>query len=91
MADPAQHALLGLYRTFVSLVTSVPISFYDLRICHVLEVLVDKTDHLLVGAEKAVDAAEERLQAELAERGMRFDPIEGEVSLQADDLTQGQP
>ncbi len=29
------------------------------------------------GAEKAVDAAEERLQAELAERGMRFDNRDG--------------
>jgi hypothetical protein len=87
LADPAQHALIGLYRTFVSLVTSVPISFYDLQICHVLGILVDKTDHLLVDAEHSVDEAEGRLQAELAKRGMRFDPIDGEVPLQTDDLT----
>ncbi len=81
LADPAQHALLGLYRTFVSLVTCVPISFYDLHICHALSLLIDKADELLVGAEWAVDEAEERLQAELAEQGMRFDPIDGEVPL----------
>jgi len=48
--------------------------------------LVDKTDHLLVEAEH-VDEAEDRLQAELAKSGMRFDPLDGEVPLRADDLT----
>jgi hypothetical protein len=81
LADPAQHTLMGVQRTFISLITSVPVSLYDLHISHVLRILVDKAHLMLVDAEEAIDDAEQSLQAELAEQGLRFDPIDGEVAL----------
>lgn len=89
LSDPAQQTLRSMYRTFTSLVTSVPISLYDMHMCHVVRILVDKTDRLLVDAEDAVDDAEQRLQAELAERGLRFDPIDGEVAIEAERAMEG--
>lgn len=82
LADPGQQALHGLYRVFVSLVTSAEhFAFYDQLLCHSLSILIDKADKLFVEGERAVDDAEERFQAELAERGLRFDLVHGEVPL----------
>jgi hypothetical protein len=82
LADPGQHALRSLYRVFGSLVTSAdPFALYDQLLCRSLRILLDKTDDLFVEGEQAVDDAEERFQAELAERGLRFDIVRGEVPL----------
>ncbi|PWN01410.1 hypothetical protein DJ010_17770 [Nocardioides silvaticus] len=88
LADPGQHALLSLYRTYVAMATSVlPMSFYDDQMCQSLQRLLDRICHLLVDAEKAVGAAEQSMQAELAKRGLRFDPVLGEVPLLQDSDT----
>lgn len=43
--------------------------------------MMDKACDLFVAGEEAVDVAEVRLQAELAEKGLRFDLVHGEVPL----------
>ena len=83
LADPGQHALIALHRVFVAMVTAADLfSFYDNLLCSSLRILLDKACNLFGDGEKAVDAAEERFQAELAERGMRFDLILGEVPIE---------
>lgn len=87
LADPGQNTLISLYRVFVSMVTSAhPFAFYDILLCKSLQALLDKACDIYVGAEFAVADAEERFQAELAERGMRFDGALGEVPLDDGDL-----
>ena len=86
LSDPGQHSLQSLFRVFVSMVTSAePFSFYDQLICESLDHLLDKAGKHLVHAETAVEEAEERLQAELAEQGKLFDLVHGEMPLDEPD------
>lgn len=82
LADPGQHALLCLYRVFVSMVTSaMPMAFHDQLVCGSLDKLLDEACDAFAASERAVADAEERLQAELADKGMRFHPSYGEIPI----------
>lgn len=88
LADPGQNTLIGLFRVFISMVTSAhPFAFYDMLLCKSLQEMLDRACQIYVDAEFAVADAEERFQAELAERGMGFDVAFGEVPLDVEDLT----
>ncbi|WP_257957231.1 DUF5677 domain-containing protein [Nocardioides sp. B-3] len=88
LADPGQNTLIGVFRVFISMVTSAhPFAFYDMLLCKSLQEMLDKACQIYVDAEFAVREAEERFQAELAERGMRFDVALGEVPLDSGALT----
>lgn len=82
LADPGQQAARSLFRVFTFCAVSAdPMSFYDQLLLASLNHLVDRADREFVAGEESVDAAEEALQAECAARGMRFDPVLGEVPL----------
>lgn len=81
LADPAQHALIGLVRVFTSMATAPDLfAFYDMLLCKSLQSLLDKANHMFVDSEFAVDEAEERLQEEYRANGQAMTPA-GPVNL----------
>lgn len=76
LADPADHALYALNLTFVQFVSSaLPRSApIDQCIGRALGLLIEEAQAEFVAAEKRVDDAEDKLQAELAEKGQRMTP-----------------
>lgn len=52
-----------------------PFAFYDMLLCGSLGILLDKANQKFVDSERAVDDAEERLQAEYRSQGQVLTPF----------------
>lgn len=85
LAEPGGLAVIYVHQILVAMLYSVTPSHFDLLVGQSMGVLVERASGAFGHGQERVDAAEDRLQARLARRGKRMDPVRGVVSIEAEE------